>query len=81
MSGSPLVSAVMPVHDGERFLGEAIASVLAQTYEPLECVVVDDGSNDRSADIAAAHGVRVVSQPQRGTRRPATRGCGRREAS
>ena len=67
MSGSPLVSVVMPVHDGERFLSEALASVLAQTHGPLECIVVDDGSHDRSADIAAAHGVKVVSQAQRGT--------------
>ena len=49
---SPLVSVVMPVHDGERFLGEAIDSVLAQTYDPIEVIVVDDGSTDASAAIA-----------------------------
>src|SRR5215212_4059276 len=49
---SPLVSAVTIVRDGERFLAEAIDSVLRQTYQNLELVVVDDGSTDRSAEIA-----------------------------
>jgi glycosyltransferase involved in cell wall biosynthesis len=49
---SPLVSAVTIVRDGERFLAEAIDSVLGQTYRDLELVVVDDGSTDRSAEIA-----------------------------
>lgn len=48
----PLVSAVTIVRDGERFLAEAIDSVLRQTYPNLELVVVDDGSTDRSAEIA-----------------------------
>jgi len=41
-------------------LGEALASVRAQTYQPLEVLVVDDGSTDGSADLAEASGVRVV---------------------
>jgi glycosyltransferase involved in cell wall biosynthesis len=48
----PLVSAVTIVRDGERFLAEAIESVLGQTYRSLELVIVDDGSTDRSAEIA-----------------------------
>jgi glycosyltransferase involved in cell wall biosynthesis len=49
---APFVSAVTIVRDGERFLAEAIDSVLGQTYRNLELVVVDDGSTDRSAEIA-----------------------------
>ena len=50
----PLVSVVMSVYDGERFLPAALASILAQTLRRLELIVVDDGSTDRSAEILAA---------------------------
>jgi glycosyltransferase involved in cell wall biosynthesis len=43
----------MPVHNGERYLAEALASIHAQGHSPLEIVVVDDGSTDGSAAIAA----------------------------
>jgi glycosyltransferase involved in cell wall biosynthesis len=41
----------MPVRDGERFLREAIDSVLAQTFDDFEFVIVDDGSTDGTARI------------------------------
>jgi len=44
----------MPVYNGERFVGEAIDSVLRQTLPDLELVIVDDGSTDRTAEIIAA---------------------------
>ncbi|HTK46403.1 MAG TPA: glycosyltransferase [Gemmatimonadaceae bacterium] len=50
----PRVSVVMAVHDGERFVGEAVDSVLAQSFRDLELIVVDDGSRDRSAEIVRA---------------------------
>jgi glycosyltransferase involved in cell wall biosynthesis len=62
----PLVSVVMPVHNGERFLGEAIDSVLAQHYVRREVIVVDDGSTDGSAAIARARDVRYLWQPNQG---------------
>ena len=62
MTCRPLVSVVVPVRNGERFLGEALDSVLTQDYEPLELIVVDDGSTDRSGDIARACGAHVIRQ-------------------
>ena len=58
----PLVSVAMPVFNGERFLAQAIESVLAQTWSPVETIVVDDGSTDRSADIARGYPVTYVRQ-------------------
>jgi glycosyltransferase involved in cell wall biosynthesis len=52
VASTPLASVVIPVFDGTRFLGEAIQSVLDQTYRPLELIVVDDGSSDGSAALA-----------------------------
>jgi hypothetical protein len=63
MSAGPLVSVVLPVHDGERYLAAAIDSILRQTHANLELIVMDDGSSDGSAAIAASYAdprVRVV---------------------
>lgn len=51
----PAVTVVVPVYNGERFLDETIRSVLAQTYEDWELLVVDDGSTDGSVAIARQH--------------------------
>jgi glycosyltransferase involved in cell wall biosynthesis len=50
---SPLISCIVPVFNGERFLAQALESILSQTYRPLEVIVIDDGSTDGSADIVA----------------------------
>ena len=47
----PRVSVITPVRDGESFLGEAIGSVLSQTFGDFEYIVVDDASTDRTPDI------------------------------
>jgi glycosyltransferase involved in cell wall biosynthesis len=67
LTAQPSVSVIVPVYKGERFLAEALESVAAQTYAPLETIVVDDGSPDRSAEIAAGRaGVQVVRQANQG---------------
>lgn len=48
----PLVSILVPVYNGERWLGDALASALAQTHEELEVLVGDDGSTDGSLALA-----------------------------
>jgi glycosyltransferase involved in cell wall biosynthesis len=71
----PLVSVVIPAHNAERFLGEAIESVLAQTYAPVELIVVDDGSTDKTAEVAGAYSeATVISQENAGP--SAARNCG-----
>jgi glycosyltransferase involved in cell wall biosynthesis len=75
------VGVVVPVRDGGRYLGEALESVLAQTAPPREVIVVDDGSVDGSAEVAAGYGepVRVVEQEPAGIAAALNRGvaeCG-----
>jgi glycosyltransferase involved in cell wall biosynthesis len=67
MAARPLVSVLVPVYQGERYLAEALDSVFAQDYEPLEVIVLDDGSTDGSADIARSYdGVRYLRQENSG---------------
>jgi len=78
---TPTVSCIVPVYNGERFLGETIESILAQDYRPLEIIVVDDGSEDSSVEVAQSFqpDVRLVQQTQAGP--SAARNSGIREAS
>ena len=55
-----LVSVVIPVYNGAAFLAEAIECVTAQGYQPLELLVIDDGSTDSTADVAARYSSEVV---------------------
>jgi glycosyltransferase involved in cell wall biosynthesis len=69
MKDNELVSVIIPVFNYERYLGEAIESVLSQTYRHLEVIVVDDGSTDRSGEVAksfAGRGVRYCHQENAG---------------
>ena len=65
MSGG-LVSVVVPAFDEEAFIAEALRSVLAQTYHPVEVIVVDDGSGDRTAEIAQESDVCLLRRPHLG---------------
>jgi glycosyltransferase involved in cell wall biosynthesis len=63
----PLVSVVLPVYNGERFLAQALDSIRDQYYSEFEIIVVDDGSTDGSAEIARSlDRVRYMGQKHRG---------------
>jgi len=71
MSGTPVVSVIMPLHNGEAFLAEALASVLGQVEADFEVILVDDGSSDGTRRIAEYHerkhpSVRLLSQGNAG---------------
>src|SRR3954451_4497775 len=71
----PLVSVVIPAFNSERFIGEALASVSAQTYAPVETIVVDDGSSDDTAEVARAHaGISLIEQENSGPSAARNRG-------
>lgn len=73
------VTAVIPAFNAGRYLADAIKSVLNQTYDRLDCLVVDDGSTDETADIAASFpSVRLIRKSNEGVAR--TRNLGIAEA-
>jgi glycosyltransferase involved in cell wall biosynthesis len=77
MSPPPvLVSAIIPVYNGEALLADALESVRRQKHEPLEVIVVDDGSTDRTAKVAVGFGqsVRYVYQANKGPAAARNRG-------
>lgn len=71
-----LVSVIIPVFNGASFLARAVENVQAQDYAPIEIIVVDDGSTDNTAEIAAGYSgvVNYIYQPNAGP--SAARNCG-----
>lgn len=69
----PLVSVITAVHNGAYYIGQALASIQAQTYRPLESIVVDDGSSDESGAIARQFPVRYLYQANQGIARARNR--------
>lgn len=62
-----LVSVIIPCYNQAEYLGEAIESVLRQTHGQFEIIVVDDGSRDRTGEVAARYpGVRLIRQERQG---------------
>jgi glycosyltransferase involved in cell wall biosynthesis len=72
----PLVSVIVPTYNGSKHIRETLASVFAQSYRPLEVIVVDDGSTDSTAELVAACApqARLIRQEQSG--HPAARNRG-----
>jgi glycosyltransferase involved in cell wall biosynthesis len=69
--GDPLISVVLPVYNGAKYLAEAIDSILAQTFTDFELIMIDDGSTDGSLHIMREYEqsdarVRVVARENRG---------------
>jgi glycosyltransferase involved in cell wall biosynthesis len=60
---SPMVSIVIPVHNGEKYIKESIDSCLEQTYKNIEIIVVDDKSEDNTLNILKNYGNRITVIP------------------
>lgn len=73
---APLVSVIVPVHNAEAYVGEALDSILSQDYPSVEVIAVDDGSCDGTATVLARYQDRVhaVSQPNQGAAAARNRG-------
>src|SRR5271157_2692614 len=68
---SPLISVCMPVYNAERYVSEAIESVLSQTFKDFEFLILDDGSTDGSLAILKGFAerdprIRMTSRPNKG---------------
>lgn len=68
MKNRPLISAIMPVYNGENYIAEALESIRRQNYSPLEIIIVDDGSTDGTAAIVESFGddIQLVGQANSG---------------
>lgn len=78
MNNKPFVSVIIPVYNSQRFLAEAVASVRAQNYAPLEIIIVDDGSTDGTAEVVRGLGddICYVYQANAGPAAARNRGLG-----
>jgi glycosyltransferase involved in cell wall biosynthesis len=68
MAGNRVVTAIIPVYNGQDFVRSAIESVLNQTFASIECLVIDDGSTDDTPTVVAGFGsaVRCIRTPNGG---------------
>jgi glycosyltransferase involved in cell wall biosynthesis len=67
--GERTVSVIVPAYNEEKKIAKCLESLLAQTTKPLEIIVIDDGSADKTAEVARGFGVKVISIPHGGMSR------------
>ena len=60
----PIVSVIVPCYNYGRYVGETLDSLLTQTFEEWECLVVDDGSKDNSGEVVQAYAKKIISWNQ-----------------
>jgi glycosyltransferase involved in cell wall biosynthesis len=69
MNNVPKVSVILPVYNGEEYLAEAIESILKQTFRDFELIIIDDGSQDKSAEVVRRFNdprIRFIEQSNHG---------------
>ena len=81
MTAAPSVSCIVPVFNGERFLGEALDSILTQGGPPVEVIVVDDGSADGTTAVLSRYARRIRVERQNNRGPAAARNAGLRVAT
>ena len=64
MQNDNLVSVIIPVYNSEKYLEECLDSILNQTYENIEIIAIDDGSEDSSLDILKKYSTKIRIFPQ-----------------
>ncbi|MBN2109292.1 MAG: glycosyltransferase family 2 protein [Deltaproteobacteria bacterium] len=79
MTTSPTVSVIIPLYNQQRYIGDALQSVVQQTFPDWECIIINDGSTDGSRDAALAcmqrdSRIRLIDQPNRGLSAARNRG-------
>lgn len=73
----PTVSVIIPVYNSERFIEQAVKSVLEQTYTDYEVIVIDDGSTDNTRQVLVPYldSIQYIDQDNQGAAKARNRGC------
>lgn len=66
MKKPPLISVVIPAYNEEKYIGKCLSSINSQTFKDFEIIVVDNNSNDKTAEIATKLGAKVVKEKIQG---------------
>src|SRR6516165_9917484 len=71
MSPSPTVTVLMAVYNGQRYLRDAVNSVLSQTFKDFEFIIIDDGSTDECPKLLTSYAradrrIRLITRPNKG---------------